>query len=115
MAKPRKSLIKPRSIAFTRQNGRCFYCNQPMSTGNILEFANKHKITPKQAKLLQCTGEHLKAHHEGGSAKPNNIVAACWFCNQKRHRLKNPPEPEQYKDLIQNRMSQGGWHGIRLS
>ena len=115
MARSRKSLVKPRSIAFSRQRGRCYYCDQPMLTGNIVEFSAKYKITPNQAKLLRCTGEHLKAHHEGGSTKPTNIVAACWYCNHKRHQRKNPPDPEQYRDLIQNRMSQGGWHSIRLN
>uniref|UniRef100_UPI00402B58C3 HNH endonuclease n=1 Tax=Methylomonas sp. PHL2-19 TaxID=3438878 RepID=UPI00402B58C3 len=115
MAQRRKSLIKPRSIAFSRQRGRCYYCDQPMATGNLIEFSAKYKITPNQAKLLRCTGEHLKAHHEGGSTKPTNIVAACWYCNHKRHQRKNPPEPEQYRDLIQARMSQGGWHSIRLN
>lgn len=115
MAKQRKSLIKPRSTAFKRQNGRCFYCNQPMWSGNPLEFASRHNITVDQAKRFMCTGEHLKAHKDGGRADQRNIVAACWYCNHNRHRRKNPPNPEQYKDLIQTRMSQGGWHNIRLS
>lgn len=115
MARHRKSLVKPRSIAFTKQNGRCFYCNQPMWFGNPLEFASRHNITIGQAKLLMCTGEHLKAHKDGGKADHSNIVAACWYCNHNRLRRKNPPEPEQYKHQIQNRMSQGGWHSVRLN
>ncbi len=90
MAKPRKSLVKPRSIAFTRQAGYCFYCSQPMWSENPHEFASKHKITLGQAKRFQCTGEHLQAHQDGGSSKQHNIVAACLFCNQKRHQRKEP-------------------------
>lgn len=114
MAKSRKSLVVPRSIAFSRQSGRCFYCSQPMWSENLHEFALKHKITLGQAKCFQCTGEHLKAHQDGGAATQDNIVAACWFCNHKRHQRKEPPPPDQYKKLIENRMSQGRWHVVRL-
>lgn len=115
MAKPRQSLAKPRSIAFTRQAGYCFYCSQPMWSKNSLEFASKHKITPGQAKPFQCTGEHLKAHQDGGSSKQNNIVAACLFCNKQRHQRKVVPPPDQYKELIDRRMTQGRWHAVRLN
>lgn len=66
MAKHRKSLKKPRSLAFSRQFGICCYCDQPMWSGNPHEFALKYKITMGQAKRFQCTGEHLKAHKDGG-------------------------------------------------
>jgi hypothetical protein len=115
MAKPRKSLVKPRSIAFTRQAGYCFYCGQPMWSKNPLEFASQHKITPGQAKRFQCTGEHLQAHQDGGSSKQHNIVAACLFCNRQRHRRKEAPPPDRYKELVHQRMTQGGWHEVRLN
>jgi len=115
MAQRRKSLIKPRSIAFSRQSGHCFYCGQPMWTSSVEEFAAKHKITSAQAKLLQCTGEHLKAHHEGGKADQSNIVAACLYCNQGRHKRKDAPAPEQYKRLVYQRLSKGGWHQLRIN
>jgi len=115
MAKTRKSLVTPRTIAFIRQEGICFYCKQPMWSGNPHEFASKFKISLAQAKRFRCTGEHLKAHCEGGSASPANIVAACCFCNQKRHRgRKEIPSPDQYKNLIQRRMDKGRWHDVRL-
>jgi 5-methylcytosine-specific restriction endonuclease McrA len=115
MAKSRKSLSVPRSLAFSNQSGRCFYCNEPMWAENPHEFALKHKITLGQAKHFQCTGEHLKAHKDGGTADQNNIVAACWFCNQKRHKRKTPLPPDQYKQLIDRRMTQGRWHDVRLN
>ncbi|MGZ8220847.1 MAG: HNH endonuclease [Methylobacter sp.] len=86
-----------------------------MWSGNPHEFASKHKITLGQAKRFQCTGEHLRAHQDGGSSKQHNIVAACLFCNQKRHSRKEPPPPDQYKELIHQRMSQGRWHDVRLN
>ena len=115
MSVSRKSLIKPRSIAFSRQSGCCFYCGQPMWSGSPVEFASKHKITIGQAKRFQCTGEHLTPHHDGGTSSQNNIVAACLFCNQKRHKRKDAPPPEQYKELIHQRMNQGRWHDVRLN
>lgn len=115
MAKPRKSLKKPRSIAFSRQAGRCYYCEQPMWSEEPRVFALSHKITIGQARRFQCTGEHLKAHKDGGTAAQNNIVAACWFCNYNRHKRKEPLPPDQYKKLIEQRMSQGRWHAVRLN
>lgn len=114
MAKPRKSLIKPRSTAFNRQAGLCFYCSQPMWSEDPHEFASKYKITLGQARRFQCTGEHLKAHQDGGKANQTNIVAACWFCNKNRHKRKEPQPPDQYKQLIHHRMSQGRWHSVRI-
>jgi hypothetical protein len=115
MAKPRKSLIKQRSTAFIRQAGYCYYCSYPMWSENPHEFALKHKITLGQAKRYQCTGEHLKAHKDGGTAARSNIVAACLFCNRKRHQRKDPPPPDQYKKMIENRIVQGRWHEVRLN
>jgi hypothetical protein len=115
MAKHRKPLKKPRSIAFSRQAGRCCYCNEPMWSKDPHVFALKHKISIDQAKRFQCTGEHLKAHKDGGTAAQNNIAAACSLCNQRRHRRKEPLEPDQYRKLVEHRMSQGRWHNVRLT
>lgn len=105
-----KSLARPRATAYARQSGRCFYCDSPMWTSNPREFALKHNITLAQAMRLQCTGEHLEARQDGGSDSLSNIVAACWHCNQRRHRRKEAPPPEHYKQFVRKRMSQGRWH-----
>ncbi len=105
-----KSLVRPRTIAYARQSGRCFYCGLPMWLDNPLEFASKHGITLGQAKRFQCTGEHLEARQDGGTASQSNIIAACRFCNQHRHRRKRPPPSNVYKQLVRKRMSQGRWH-----
>lgn len=108
----RTSLVCPRSIAYSRQSGLCFYCNCPMWSGNLNEFVAKCGISISQAKALQCTGEHLKAHKDGGSSAPSNIVAACKFCNQGRHKRKKPPHPEHFKQIICKRMAKKSWHQI---
>ena len=93
---PRKSLVNQRSLAFSDQNGYCYYCRQPMWNKNALELTSKYRITAKQATLLRCTGEHLVARKDGGSAARCNIVAACKFCNEHRHRRQDDIAPPKY-------------------
>lgn len=109
-----KSLKIPRSIAFANQNGCCYYCSQPMWIRNPLEILSKYNITPRQTKYLQCTGEHLIAHQDGGTSVQCNIVAACRFCNLGRHKIKVAPNPEEYMRYVQRQMSQGRWHGFKV-
>jgi hypothetical protein len=75
-------------------------------------FATRFGITASQAKALECTGEHLEAHTDGGSSSKSNIVAACKFCNQGRHRRKTPPSPDQFKQIVLKRMAKMRWHSI---
>ena len=115
MPKPRKSLKKPRSLAFVVQKGSCYYCGQPMWNADPLALISKYSISHRQAKLLQCTGEHLVAHKDGGSCLPENIVAVCHFCNSHRHgNRKKEILPAQYRELVQKRLVKGGWHGLNL-
>lgn len=105
-----KSLVRSRTHAFSDQSGRCFYCGTPMWADNPLEFAAEHGITLRQAKLLQCTGEHLTARQDGGSSARSNIVAACRFCNAGRHRRKDPSPPDRFKEMVRRRMEKRRWH-----
>ncbi len=73
-------------------------------------FAKKYKITTKQVQLFKCTAEHLKAKQEGGKDSESNIVAACHYCNQKRHKYKSPKEPISYKQYVTNRLEKGKWN-----
>ncbi|MBW8328692.1 MAG: HNH endonuclease [Thiobacillus sp.] len=82
-----------------------------MWTNNPHEFANAYGITLKQARRFQCTGEHLVARQEGGSSAQSNIVAACRFCNETRHRRKTPLPPDRYMRLVHERIKSGRWHG----
>jgi hypothetical protein len=51
------------------------------------------------------------ARQDGGSSARMNIVAACRYCNQLRHKRKTPPPPDRYAQLVRKRMRLGRWHG----
>jgi 5-methylcytosine-specific restriction endonuclease McrA len=109
-----KKLQKIRNSKFGLQGGRCFYCCQPMWCGNPADFADTHGLRVARTRYLQATAEHLVARSEGGTDTPDNIVAACWFCNTHRHRTKRPLAPEAYAREVCSRLGTGGWHGFRL-
>lgn len=114
MLNHRKSLTRPRTLAYTRQSGRCFYCGTPMWQDNPKQFASNHKLSLKQVKLLKCTGEHLTAHSDGGEASISNIVAACWFWNNRRHKTAKSRTPESYRKHVHKRMAKGHWHQLKI-
>jgi len=99
-----------RSTAYTRQAGTCFYCKMPMWTDNLQQFVLTFGISLKQAERCQCTAEHLQARQDGGGDSQANIVAACKFCNHKRHQRKIAPTPEAYKQMVQSRVRKRKWH-----
>lgn len=105
-----KILIKSRTKAFNFQQGRCIYCELPMWLDNSKSFTKKYKITIKAAKLFQCTAEHLKAKQDGGKDVESNIVAACYYCNQKRHQRKSPKDPISYKRYVTKKLEKGKWN-----
>jgi hypothetical protein len=41
-------------------------------------------------------------------------VAACLRCNRLRHQRKKALGPEQYRALVQQRLSKGRWHSQPL-
>ncbi|WP_416383216.1 HNH endonuclease [Marinobacter sp. F4218] len=86
-----------------------------MWISDIKTFAANFSISVKQARHLQCTGEHLVAHSEGGKASSSNIVAACRFCNVKRHARSTPREPKEFADFVQSRLQKGAWNTHLLS
>jgi len=104
------TLIKSRFKAFNLQQGRCIYCELPMWLEHPQAFAKKYKITTKQAKIFQCTAEHLKAKQDGGKDHESNIVVACHYCNQKRHQSKSPKDPISYKQYVTNRLEKRKWN-----
>lgn len=112
MATRLKTLVKSRSMAFERQEGRCCYCDYPMWRDAVERFALIHKITVKQASKLRCTAEHLTARQDGGKDTASNIAAACVTCNLRRHRRAFVPEPEAYRALVQARISRRKWHSL---
>ena len=98
-----------REAAFKAQGGRCCYCNLPMWRSSPEELAPLG-IRARTANPLRCTAEHLVAKRDGGGGGRVNISAACWLCNTRRHRRKNPPDPKTYREFVQRRMAKGGWH-----
>jgi hypothetical protein len=111
----KSALVKSRLIAFNLQHARCIYCEQPIWLKNPQTFAHQYNITLKQAQLFQCTAEHLLARRDGGKDDPTNIVAACHFCNQKRHHSKSAKDPIPYKLYVAKRVIKRKWHTSFMS
>jgi 5-methylcytosine-specific restriction endonuclease McrA len=92
-----KRRVRNRDRAFEEQDGLCFYCLVPMTpAGEDLETS--------------CTADHVRPKQMGGTSRADNIVAACFRCNQlkaddgsfagirkrkKRTKLHVPTEIEQ--------------------
>lgn len=106
----KNKLVKIRNRKMSAQKGCCFYCNQPMWTERFSHYCEKHKLSHKQAVSFQCTAEHLLARSDGGKDIATNIVAACKFCNQTRHRAQSPLNPAEYLKRVSARVSIGKWH-----
>lgn len=73
----------PRMIVrmFDRQNGLCFYCSGGM--------------TLVRGQATSATRDHIIPQRKGGSG-PENIVAACWSCNN----AKGSMTAEQFKARV---------------
>lgn len=99
-----------REAAAERQAGRCFYCGVVMCRSNPSEFATRFGLKPSQVLRLSCTAEHLTARQDGGGDSLANIAAACWQCNQSRHRRKLAPDPVAFRHQVGKRVRAGRWH-----
>ncbi len=115
MASKRSSLKPLASVAFNEQAGCCIYCDKPMWLNDPERFSRQYKLTPKQVQLLRCTGEHLYRHSSGGKASRENIVAAHWFCNHRRHQGGKDPAPDVFRGEVQRRLGKGKWFPFALS
>ena len=106
-----KSLSDLRIDAFVRQAGRCYYCTVLMWIDDGVSFARKHGLSSRVARCLKCTAEHLLARRDGGRDSRDNIVAACLFCNLRRHRGRTKaPTPRAYRTRVRHRLERGRWH-----
>lgn len=112
-----KTLQRLRHRAFVNQGCLCFYCNLPMWEANQEQFARSHGFRPRLVRHLQCTAEHLLARQDNGCDTPENIVAACLWCNNWRHlrRPQNAPDPTAYKTLVTRLIAQAKWHPVIAS
>ncbi len=108
------SLAKKRVRAFKCQDGKCFYCGVPMWENNADECRDYAGLSPKLKRRIRCTAEHLEARVDGGSDAYENLVAACWFCNQLRHRRPTPLGPKRYRKLVRARMRARKWHPVEI-
>ena len=111
----RSKLKKIKLSKFKSQDGRCYYCCQPMWTGNSGEFCKTFNMSLPQAAKFQCTAEHVVARCDGGKDVSSNIVAACKFCNNKRHRAKVPLAEAAYGRKVRQRLLGGKWHGLLVA
>lgn len=93
-----------RNQAYSRQEGRCFYCKSKMWSAHSEVFASLHNLTRNQARLFQCTAEHVVARQDGGNHSQSNIVAVCRFCNLWRHRRRKPPSSTEFLNIVQKRL-----------
>nr|WP_249219070.1 HNH endonuclease [Loktanella sp. SALINAS62] len=92
-----------------KQGGRCYYCDLPMWENGAKTNSGTQRKMESAPHVLRCTAEHLHARSEGGKNTVSNIVAACWFCNSRRHRRKRPLPSEKYRQLVRERMAVGRW------
>jgi hypothetical protein len=106
----RKSLKLPRRKACLIQQFRCYYCQLSMWDGDPQPLCQATGLSPKQARSLQCTAEHLIPWSCGGTNDTSNIVAACLRCNLGRHRRKLVLPHEKYKELVRRRVARQKWH-----
>lgn len=105
-------IAKIKRRKFDRQNGRCFYCCQPMWLSDPQDFARRHGISTRAARRFLATAEHLTPRSEGGANSSDNIVAACHYCNRHRHLVRRALPPEPYLLRVRTRLSAGRWHGF---
>lgn len=104
-----ETLRRLRETKMRAQGGLCYYCGQPMWTGDREAFARTHGIALGMAAWFRCTAEHLRARYEGGRHEAGNVVAACLFCNRTRHKAKSPLDPMAYRNRVRQKMAAGHW------
>jgi 5-methylcytosine-specific restriction endonuclease McrA len=95
--------------AALRQEFRCYYCRLLVWIEDPDGFAARYKLTTGQVRRLRCTAEHLKARADGGTNRRDNVVAACFYCNSRRHRTQTPLSPPEYQAHVRRRMQKGRW------
>ncbi|AXQ30396.1 restriction endonuclease [Solimonas sp. K1W22B-7] len=102
--------VRFRDAAFHAQNKRCFYCEFPMWSADPSAFSTKLRKRFKVILRFQCTAEHLDPVSAGGPTTSSNIVAACKFCNQTRHKMGTVLKPEDYRRYVRQKVAARRWH-----
>lgn len=104
-----------RTARAEKQNWLCHYCDCPMWDGDPNVFLQRHHVPKGLLQRFQCTAEHLQPKQNGGKDIPENIVAACKFCNQTRHKRRSVQSPELYRQHVQKRLKARKWHPLNLT
>lgn len=104
-----KLLVHRRIAAAASQGFLCIYCRLPMCEGDPDGFARRYGLSLRQALLLRCTAEHLRARQDGGGDGKANVAAACAHCNMLRHRARDPLSPLAFAAHVQHRLKRGAW------
>jgi hypothetical protein len=110
-------LKKHRQAACAHQGGVCYYCRCPIWEGDLQSFSRAQRMRPRLARHLQATAEHLTARADGGKDSARNIVAACLWCNQQRHRGRAAaaPSASEYRARVQQFVAARIWHPLVAS
>lgn len=76
MNKNVRKRFEKRKRLFAKQRGLCYYCAKPMLLAR----------GPADARLSpnHITFDHIVPKSQGGNLNDNNLVAACFSCNQAR-------------------------------
>lgn len=108
------SIQKFRRHALSIQQGRCFYCDLPIWERDGKALLHRLGVPRKLARYLRCTAEHLQARQDGGRDIPENIVAACFWCNHQRHAGGHGPAPcpETYRAKVRRHIERHEWHPV---
>ncbi len=104
------SLKAKRVRAYNSQNGRCYYCEIQMWLNDPQDHYLRSSVSSAGMVRIRCTAEHVQARSDGGSNAKENIVAACWFCNQARHRRPRPVNSQAFRAFVKSRMRAQKWH-----
>ena len=110
-----KALKNLRRTKMLAQGGRCYYCDLPMWDEPLDHRLPVTCRSSRLPKTLRCTAEHLLPRSEGGANTAENIVAACLFCNNSRHRRKEALSPEAHRAHVQQRMAAGRWLAAQIA
>ncbi|WP_425376247.1 HNH endonuclease [Rhizobium pisi] len=77
-------------------------------------FSTHFRVPGRAVLRFRCTAEHLEARCDGGRDTEENVVAACLYCNNNRHKRKRPKDPASYANFVRSRLERGRWHPFRL-
>lgn len=103
-----KALKSSRQHAFLAQSGRCHYCQGPTWLNHPSELSLEG-LPPSVQRLLRCTAEHAVSRKDGGGNGLDNTRAACFWCNNRRHRRKGGLSEGEYLHDVRLRVAQGRW------